>query len=244
MKTLRRTVLLLFATGALGTWMLTSRATNQDFDSSFTLEWLDTRFQDGELINSSSDTFATRGDGSTVLVHSYRHADGTKVELRQITDIATSRQILTHSLAESVSTMRLEQNAAAAMATNSPNCGQPFTAPTKKVLGYKVVRVAINIAEQGMPSIDRWVAPALRCAILRSTVTRDGKAIYVRQAKRISIGEPDASLFAIPSHFKEMSPQQILQTVGHKLDDNTPVLTSEIEKQMQQKYLSKRIVVR
>ncbi|HLK66775.1 MAG TPA: hypothetical protein VKU19_25250 [Bryobacteraceae bacterium] len=110
------------------------------------------------------------------------------------------------------------------------NCTQPFAGSTSlastivgndEMLGYRVLHIKHAVNGPG-PVLEEWLAPDLGCEELKMTLdgTVNGREMHSeRHAVRISLGEPDSSLFTIPQGYSEMAPDQADQAFAEKYEN-------------------------
>ena len=184
-----------------------------------TYDWVEKHFdQEGKVVNEFRSTKAIRSDGSTVEVNAHGlipEPDGTPRELRMILDLSKPARLTVYPALSAVTTFPLDQREADGERRQQTSCGGGATAVKSARMGYEVVsqrptRDIPNLPSH-FPDVEVWVAPALGCIRLEETMRRDGKAVSVRQAENIRLGDPDPSLFEVPADYQELSPMQLGQ---------------------------------
>jgi hypothetical protein len=156
-------------------------------------------------------TFARRSDGSTV---NARHIKGPgsmgMITQRDIIDLFLAKEIAVDQTTESITSEPLTPQFVSAY-LKPPNCG---SAGPETLLGYGVVRDTKDYDNPGkFMRRESWRAPSLGCVPLKETVwigpdAANLRVASTREALTVTLGEPPAELFAIPSNYVELSPSQ------------------------------------
>jgi len=68
------------------------------------------------------------------------------------------------------------------------------------IQGVAVERVSVDWPDRG--GMDVYMAPSLRCQMLRTISRRNGHALETRVAQNLRIGDPDSDLFEIPAGYR------------------------------------------
>jgi hypothetical protein len=198
--------------------------------ASFTATKVEHKYRpDGSPGRTEEFVEAFRGDGSSVSVRRAVMENGRLLEQRTVTDLSRGVEVFVDGLTESLSTAQIGDEKAhllrfkhsrtdCADPSESPGTSAPQTNQRSTILGYDVILVQRNLPGPGKgqkSTIESWRAPALDCYPLRETYTwvgSDGRGPKnVREVTSIIVGEPDASLFQIPSGWTERSPSQTFQ---------------------------------
>jgi hypothetical protein len=85
--------------------------------------------------------------------------------------------------------------------------------PQSNILGYEVVRIVRNL---GYGVDTRWVAPALDCYPLESSVLFRSGAHNETKVTSIQEGDPPDSAFQVPTDFVERSPEELQAVYAQK----------------------------
>lgn len=158
--------------------------------------------------------YAVRSDGSNVLVKQMagNQLQGTKT----ITDVILKRKITVDPLTESTTTYPIRSDDYLLRFTRRPaRCTDDPNPERGTILGYEVVKVTRRIEDANIVTIEEWVAPALDCYPLRSVTSlraKDGTPGPRNEHEVVVVipGEPEASLFEVPSNYTERSPSQVM----------------------------------
>ena len=171
--------------------------------------------QNGNVVVETYTKHAVRRDGSTVRIMNYREADGTPTEMRQITDVSQGNDMWVNSGLEIVTTYLFESSAADWIRSQL-QCARDSAAPRSTILGHEVVLETIA-SPIGTQQAEIWWAPALGCIALVETHTRveDGMRL-VRHVENLRLGEPDETLFMVPSSYEEASPAEASRLAGER----------------------------
>lgn len=161
---------------------------------------------------------AVRSDGSIVEVRRRTAPDGRVVEQKRVSDAPSRKRTVVDGLTDSVTTYRISDTELPRMVTRTEQCAtsQPGAARVS-MLGHEVVRDEREYKHNASTKrVDAWRAPALNCLALKETFTltqADGSQFVtnLREVTSVVLGEPDASLFSIPVHYKERSPSEVFQ---------------------------------
>lgn len=210
-----------------GVGSLISRKTSSVYASTlpvaFTAEYVVTTHNStGIEIQNATSLFAQKGDGSHVVL---QKTTGLKQpsSLRRILDTNTRRMVTVDPNTLSVTTY-YQTDADVVRARKPPLACDQHTAFSRdagsheKVFGFEVARYSGK-----MPGADhavvRWLAPDLNCFVLREEVTiLPDQSTYRRTTTSITVGEPDPSLFHIPTAgYVERLPSEVLTLARQKL---------------------------
>lgn len=180
----------------------------------------------GTEVNSMTTTLATRADGSTVKIKREFDLKGRQpevaIETREIHDVQQRTHVEVHPSVQSKITMRMDEATAARLASR-PAAGCADGAATEggaanaRLLGFPVVkktRTSGARAQQTM-TVEEWVAPGLDCLPLKVSAVlqeADGRVVSraTQEVTRVRVGEPDATLFEVPSGLTERSPSEVM----------------------------------
>ncbi len=160
------------------------------------------------------DTVAVRKDGSHVNArHVTNPADGKTVYNLSIVDVPSKRTVFVDSVSKSVSTRFLRQDLPGGYRSKpSSSCpGQP----AGKLLGLDVNLEETHETDENLKrDVRTWASTDLNCFPLRQEthfVGEDGREDFaVRSVSLLSIGDPPAWLFAIPTEYVERSPTEMM----------------------------------
>jgi hypothetical protein len=168
----------------------------------FTLTEVSRQFDAAGKIKSES-RFLVAGieNGSNVSVDLSPSAMG----LRQIIDTARQRIILVNPSSGSASEMPYNWSP-----PSSETCGQRFAStpgltvlidPSPKALhGLFVQQISLKFPSGASGEI--VLAPSLGCRTLESTISREGRVLATVVSEDLKLGEPDLSLFEVPSSYR------------------------------------------
>ncbi len=188
---------------------------------------------DNSLIEAEFRGYALRSDGASV-VSFYRPspAEGSKlVSIHTVTDPGTRTATRVAPLINSKVTYPLTQaQLEAERATLTASCVGERVEP---ILGYAVLKSQETISSSASVQLgpaydkihfDRWRAPALNCAPLRTEVSffKDGRLVQRRVATYLAIreGEPDSSLFKIPEDYIERTPSDAVAEAARRFPND------------------------
>src|SRR5580693_8166171 len=149
-----------------------------------------------------------RRDGSEVEITSVHSPDKSQIGLLvYILDVKSSREIQLEPFTKSIMTFYLSPSELAER-LGSKRCPGSITQLTEhsKMLNYDVVR---GKDEYKKSTADKWLAPYLSCFTLKEVYSTTDGAWNEKTAVSLTEGEPQASMFEIPSDYIERSPSQI-----------------------------------
>jgi hypothetical protein len=159
---------------------------------------------------------AVRSDGSEADVFRSIAPDGRPALMRIVVDPNQLRRIVADGLTESTTTTHLSQEYAESFKTKPSSCGAEPQAERRTYLGYETLRISRSVKSGSASTIvvEQWLAPALNCYPLRETYLRpaegrDPIVVTEREVTSVTPGEPDSSLFDIPSAYKERAPTAV-----------------------------------
>lgn len=162
-------------------------------------------YPSGRLVKNENLTVAIRADGSRV------DAPGTGNQ-RIVLDIRLRKRVSIDNLTRSLTSYALSDKAVRELTRPFRACPDEHNAQRSVLLGYDVVKF---VKVLGDARVESWLAPALNCLELKYTVFRgvdrgQGMPATIVEAKSVVVGEPDATLFAVPSDYSERSPSQVI----------------------------------
>ncbi|MGH9747459.1 MAG: hypothetical protein ACRD59_15295 [Candidatus Acidiferrales bacterium] len=149
-----------------------------------------------------------RRDGSEVEIISVHSPNKGQIgSLVYILDVASSREIQLEPFTKSIMTFYLSPSELAAR-LSSKRCSGNVAQSTdrSKMMNYDVV---ISKNEYRKGTADKWLAPYLSCFTLKEVYSSADGAWNEKIADSLTEGEPQASMFEIPSDYIERSPSQI-----------------------------------
>jgi hypothetical protein len=160
---------------------------------------------------------AQKVDGSQAfqVARSFRNAAGgyDSIEFRNVFDVTLKKHFGIDPLTRSLTTRRLLEPKIAEM-SSKPVCGSLPEAGV--LLGYRVLKTSEErrLAANQTVTIERWVAPDLECFPLQTVVRKFDRGTSLAQTtSRVlsaNIGNPDPTLFVIPSDYVERSPSAVM----------------------------------
>jgi hypothetical protein len=212
------------AGGTLLTWVGTREVVAQRFGPrALTVTYTQTEWSpfDGGLVAQNRLLLAVRSDGSQVEPRAVKAEDGKFYEQRIILDTGKGKRISVEGISESITTTTLSQRELTALKKPGSQCLDPQAKPAEPVLGYQTIKTEVKTP---ISTIHSWRAPDLGCVVLRETFAQplpDGtsRVLITREAAAVSFGEPDSSLFEVPS-WPERTPSQVLE--GYRRKFNLP----------------------
>jgi hypothetical protein len=184
----------------------------------FTALVLHATFQSGSSIPTHTEvrTFAVLSDGSTVeLFHRPDPSgSGKTLYIRKIIDVQGKRKVVVDPFSESKTTYPLQDKAVAFHAAKAMSTCDGSQDGAQ--LGYPVTRMEETLGPESTgPLIDKiavraWLPLNLNCMPIRreSVFFKGGKELQhnVDSFVSISEGEPDPSLFEVPTSYVERAP--------------------------------------
>lgn len=190
-----------------------------------------------------------RSDGSTMRGRRLvKPGNRGETEQRTITDLSQGKRILVDGLTDSLSTVFLSQNSVTrAKGRALSACPAVDRSTRSNILGYEVFRWTYD--QHGGGQVFRneeWLAPDLNCLSLKTTVLAgtsesDLRMSNVEEVIEVKRGEPDASLFAIPSTYSERSPQSVAEEFRHRYPEEPLCLKcGRSDEALEKKYLESR----
>lgn len=184
----------------------------------FTALVVNASFEPGSSIATQTEvrTFAVRSDGSTVELFHRPDPSGTgrTLYIRKIIDVQGKRKVVVDPFSESTTTYPLQDKAVAFHAAKPISaCGGLQDGAQ---LGYPVARIEETLGpEDTGPMIDKiavraWLPLKLNCIPIRreSVFFKGGKELQHNLDSFVSVseGEPDPSLFEVPTNYVERAP--------------------------------------
>ena len=177
----------------------------------FTATRVDTYYRpDGTLADKNDATYASRGDGTSVLQTTHQR-EGQTVTSKGISDLnadALTSKRVRHDKA-TVTVGQIHPETARQMRAAWTQCASGQYAGKDIILGFDVVRIIKDfppgVTESGDThhfSFDEWQAPALGCYPLKKVNTKYRNGVAgahsVFEVTSVTMGQPDPSLFEIP----------------------------------------------
>ncbi len=200
-----------------------------------TLEYSEQTFLSTGEVRQVRLTHAVRDDGSTVEATQYRDEDGVLQEVRSIVDLDAATKTVVASAARSTTTYYYTEQQVGNIRGQHFQCADGV--PTDDlVLGYHVRSRTDDLTTplgDGYKSIT-YNAPELGCLPLVADLFKIGQDGSERRVKHtsvvaISLGEPDATLFVVPSDYAELSPAEYAATVAPSPDLDSNLLVDSLE---------------
>jgi len=138
-------------------------------------------------------TFAVRSDGAVMTANSLPDANGHILTARTIE--LRDRYVVAEPMTRSISTYKPYMPMIVAL----QDCGGM---PDEMILGYPT-----EVIQQGRTT--RWLAVDLNCLPLREhAVWKNGREV-TREAISVTLGEPPAEYFNVPSDYQERGPADL-----------------------------------
>lgn len=187
----------------------------------FTIKELQYNYPGG--VRDAGIVFATanRSDGSSVVTSELPNDIGKFQPARRITDYTRRKFIVYDPADNSAFESPIPESKAEAVARFLPGtCESYFKGPGTTVceitdetlIGYRATRVTKTFIIPGKEGklAENWkmvymVAPELNYAALRIDTFRDGHPVNTKIALTVIPGEPDPSLFVVPSSAKQLN---------------------------------------
>ncbi len=171
--------------------------------------------RDGKPILSESVTYARRSDGSEVKMRSILKPDKSGYAIqRKIFNLVTGEETLVDGVTNSTTTMPMPAKALET-ARLSRVCTNDLNPERDQISGIDVVKVVTNIKHSTTMKIEQWQAPTLNCFSLSETAytTDPGgdsfRKMKTSQASKVDLGEPNPSMFEIPTSYQERRPSDL-----------------------------------
>lgn len=229
------TLALVLACGMLSGVALNWRAWAQELSplAAYTASAVETHVNaDGTERSRRVRLIARRADGSRA-VHErryYKSKDGLAREhpVNHIWNVQTRQRVSVYPLVEAKVSAQLGEEALATLASKPDlacaSVGRDWVleddSTDQTLAGQRViVRQRQLRTSDGLhvgPVEREWVAPELDCLVMRRITRRDddeGKLSGETRMEitQVTLGEPDADMFAVSSDFHEMSPSQVMK---------------------------------
>lgn len=152
---------------------------------------------------------AVRGDGSRVTAK--KLIDNKPVGTKVIVDTPSLQRVAVDPTTESVTTYPLLEEAVRRFVVKPSSCGEEPSAERSELVGYPAVK---TLTGNHVSRDESWVALTLDCYPLynkSSLLGEDGAILAetITEALVITPGEPDPTLFEVPSHYLERSPSEV-----------------------------------
>lgn len=196
------------ASSAVSTWFKVQAALAQTYPpTSLQAKYKVISFQTNGQSKQSESVFVLRSDGSEVEPRSVMAPDGKSYDQRIIINVQDSKRIFVDGITRSLTTMVLPDRDVEKYRARA--CDPGSEAGT--ILGHRVTKREISAGVDRM--LETWIAPELGCVVLKQVLKQiDAKGVatplLVKEAFEVSFGEPDPSLFVLPS-WPERSPSQV-----------------------------------
>lgn len=235
------------------TFVITERAILAQTAVAFTATRRDVAYdQSGAQKLDQTIILAVRGDGSTVRSVTVMKPGGRGLaEQRTVTDLHRGAEISVSGVTESLTTFPLSPKVVLRLKARAVNgCQNVDRSDKSTILGYNVFRFTYNskLFDNSIMKTEEWVAPDLNCMPLKAVV-RVGKSeaemrlSNVEEVTEIKMGEPDASLFAIPPSYTELTPSQVTEEFNRRypeLAQSCPNCTKKGDEVGDRKYFKSR----
>jgi hypothetical protein len=166
----------------------------------------------GAVIHTRQYLYAVRGDGSRVYANVVHSEDGSVRILGRNVKLATEgRTMIVDEGARLVSTFVNKGRFPFSGHVSNGQCVIPqgySQIAEKEVLGYRVIGVR---KEDSVAISVKWLATSLDCFILESRTEYKNddsttRLIVEKRPTSVTIGEPQATLFEVGSHYTEIPP--------------------------------------
>jgi hypothetical protein len=173
----------------------------------------------------TTTTYAARRDGSTATIIKRSYSDSVgehEIEVANIIDIPGRRMVRVDYGTRSTSTTPMtEQAVAHYMLPPDSSCKERFQissaktaiGPTETIFGQQAERVTQELEDSRIRRV-RWFVPALDCLLVREVATHTGEDGQVTahnvDLASLSVGDPDKSLFTVPSGYFERPYGEVL----------------------------------
>jgi hypothetical protein len=165
------------------------------------------------------ETWAVRGDGSRYVRLAYLDQQRAS----RVVQFASGREVRINESTETKSTTQLDGFDSSVLHRDpTTNCisslvGLPFTSIPETIIGEEVVSGyrAVKLVSGTDRNLTMWFALDYGCALLGGTVDfGPSGGVSHKQLVALIPGEPDPSLFLIPSSFVEGPPSKVLRLVN------------------------------
>jgi hypothetical protein len=184
--------------------------------------------------------FATGVNGSRVVATTRKFPDGQDRVIRRILEVNAKKLIVVDEATKSIVTYPLPPEGVEFL---SRGCSIPAGAETAVLSGAAIFKYSETkeYGEDVKAVGEEWRAPSLGCLALRQThsMFRNDKLAGKSTRELVSIvnGEPDPSLFAIPTDYVERSPSEAL-SVYHQLFPTRPATPAATLEKLDKAYHS------
>lgn len=202
--------------------------------------------EDGFQDFTETKITAQKPDGSkSFLVNrTFRNGPSThdSIEFRDIFDVASRKHSGIDPLTRSLTTRLLADPKIGEM-TSKPSCEAGVT-ESEELFGYRVYKAneVLKLKNDHSVKIEKWLARELECFPLRIEATKfSGETAVARTITRtlsLNLGNPDSSLFQIPSGYIERSPSQVM--MEHLRLGKTPSFHSSLAEAADRSYYQAR----
>jgi len=154
-----------------------------------------------------------RRDGATMSMR--KELGGEEIGNRVVTDPLRKARIVIEPRAEAVTTYPLTDSEIRKLLEAPPRCGAPEGAPASFRHGYPVYRVERRLDMQDGTTLltEKWLALEGKAKLIGNGVEL---ASNKRTVLSVEIGKVDYGLFEIPSHYREMSPGEVMAEVARR----------------------------
>jgi hypothetical protein len=147
-----------------------------------------------------------------------RAPDGDFYEQKIIVDVQTGKRILAEGVTQSLTTYLLSDKLVQTYRFPSSTCESGKEDGV--ILGQRVLLREIRAPSPNDRVVQSWYAPDLGCILLKDVLKKvnvDGTVsiLFQKEATQITFGEPDPSLFVVPS-WTERSPSEVSAEVKRR----------------------------
>lgn len=182
----------------------------------------------GKEALSRTVTRAMRGDGSKSESWNKTLPNGQLARAAVIEDLALRKRIVVDEATESITTYSLSDEELAFMKRSRVECAQSGTSNGPLILGQRVVRDVTQYPEpSGINALsESWKALDLACTPLVETLAFSRASLQgpriARKVTSIVLGEPNPTLFTVPTHYVERAPSEVFTEFGRRFPGTPP----------------------
>lgn len=205
--------------GPLMVWQVQGRMVTESSIEPFFAEMETKTFKEGVVAVAARELVGLAADGSKLLQRPYTANNGEKYDISRVSLVKDGVSYVLHSAIKSKTTTPMTKNEIARLQRPDPRCGLGISAEHSKILGFNVFKYSRTRQSDDADNeltIEAWLAPALGCHSLQTTVWQDGEIYATTQAKWLRRESPPSQMFELPPDYVEKSPGQVLVSVQER----------------------------
>lgn len=160
-------------------------------------------------------TYVIASNGNEAMLRDIKLPNGRVDHTRSVTNFEKGVKASLSDTNRSISSVPVMKADRQAKGTCTPNND------VSMMNGYQVFHVSYDFTrpDGSKDRLEKWISPELGCWALKEVATHNGQILTTKFAKSVVSGEPDPSLFDIPSGYTEMAPTDQINEYHREMQD-------------------------